>query len=178
MGIALQVERQTGLKFMAVTIESWQKWLEEHAEKFLFFARQQCRLPSDAEDLLQEALVESWSRHTGPGLPPLPLVYSTIRRRAIDHARSLDRRQSREQASVEMAPEWFVENFDGDDDSRVVQAAMKQLPADQREVLTLKIWGDLTFREISETLGTPPNTVASRYRYALEALRNVLEEIK
>ena len=77
-----------------------------------------------------------------------------------------------------MAPEWFVENFDGDDDSRVVQAAMKQLPADQREVLTLKIWGDLTFREISETLGTPPNTVASRYRYALEALRNVLEEIK
>jgi RNA polymerase sigma-70 factor (ECF subfamily) len=77
-----------------------------------------------------------------------------------------------------MAPEWFVEDFDGDDDSRVVQAAMEQLPVDQREVLTLKIWGDLTFRAIAETLGEPLNTVASRYRYALEALRKVLEEIK
>ncbi len=79
---------------------------------------------------------------------------------------------------MEMAPEWFVENFDGDDDSRVVQAAMAQLPADQREVLTLKIWGELTFREIAETLGEPLNTVASRYRYALKMLRNVLEEVK
>ena len=163
---------------MAVTIESWEEWLEAHAGKLLLFARQQCRLPADAEDLLQEALVESWTRHAGPDLPPLPLVYSTIRRRAIDQARSLDRRQSREQASAEMAPEWFVEDFDGDDDSRVVQAAMEQLPVDQREVLTLKIWGDLTFRAIAETLGEPLNTVASRYRYALEALRKVLEEIK
>ena len=163
---------------MAVTIESWEEWLEAHAGKLLLFARQQCRLPADAEDLLQEALVESWTRHAGPGLPPLPLVYSTIRRRAIDQARSLDRRQSREQASAEMAPEWFVEDFDGNDDSRVVQAAMEQLPVDQREVLTLKIWGDLTFRAIAETLGEPLNTVASRYRYALEALRKVLEEIK
>ena len=163
---------------MAVTVESWQEWLEEHAGKLLLFARQQCRLPADAEDLLQEALVESWSRHAGPGLPPLPLVYSTIRRRAIDHARSLDRRQSREQASVEMSPEWFVENFDGEDDARVVQSAMEQLPADQREVLTLKIWGDLTFREIAETVGVSLNTVASRYRYALETLRKELEKIK
>lgn len=163
---------------MAVTIESWQEWLAEYAEKLLFFARQQCRLPSDAEDLLQESLVESWSRHDAPGFPPLPLVYSTIRRRAIDQARSLDRRQSREQVSVEMAPEWFIENFDGDDDSRVVQAAMEHLSADQREVLTLKIWGDLTFREIAEVLGVPLNTVASRYRYALDALRNMLEKIK
>jgi len=163
---------------MAVTIESWEEWLEAHAGKLLLFARQQCRLPADAEDLLQEALVESWSRYAGPGMPPLPLVYSTIRRRAIDHARGLDRRQSREQASAEMAPEWFVADFDGDDDSRVVQAAMEQLPVDQREVLTLKIWGDLTFREIAETLGAPLNTVASRYRYALETLRHMLEKMK
>lgn len=161
---------------MAVTVESWQKWFEEHADKLLLFARQQCRVPSDAEDLLQEALVEAWSRHAGPGVPPLPLVYSTLRRRAIDQARSLDRRQAREQMTAEQAPEWFVENFDGDDEARVIQAAMEQLPNEQREVLTLKIWGGLTFREIAETVGVSLNTAASRYRYALEALRAVLEE--
>ena len=41
----------------------------------------------------------------------------------------------------------------------------------QREVIVLKIWGDLTFAQIAQTLGESINTVASRYRYALEALR-------
>lgn len=162
---------------MPVTMESWQKWLDEHAGRLLLFARQQSRLPSDAEDLLQESLVESWSRHTGPGFPPLPLVYSTLRRRAIDHARSLDRRQTREQVSAVLEPEWFEANFDGDDDARLVRAALERLPPEQREVVTLKIWGDLTFREIAETLEVPLNTVASRYRYALERLKEVLEVI-
>lgn len=163
---------------MPVTMDSWQQWLEEHAGKLLLFARQQSRLPSDAEDLLQEALVESWSRHAGPGFPPLPLVYSTIRRRAIDQARSLDRRHSREQASASLKPAWFEQSFDGDDDARFVQAAMEHLPQEQREVVALKIWSGLTFREIGDVLEVPLNTVASRYRYALEALRSALEGIQ
>jgi RNA polymerase sigma-70 factor (ECF subfamily) len=51
---------------------------------------------------------------------------------------------------------------------------MTTLPAEQREVLLLHVWGDLTFREIAEILDLPANTVASRYRYALAKLRRVL----
>jgi RNA polymerase sigma-70 factor (ECF subfamily) len=54
--------------------------------------------------------------------------------------------------------------------------ALRDLPADQREVIALKIDGGLTFAEIAVCLGVSPNTAASRYRYALEKLRAALGE--
>jgi RNA polymerase sigma-70 factor (ECF subfamily) len=42
---------------------------------------------------------------------------------------------------------------------------------DQRDVLVLKIWGELTFQQIGAELRISANTAASRYRYALNALR-------
>jgi RNA polymerase sigma-70 factor, ECF subfamily len=52
--------------------------------------------------------------------------------------------------------------------------ALQELPAEQREVIALKIDGDLTFAQIAQVLGISPNTAASRYRYALEKLRRML----
>jgi RNA polymerase sigma factor (sigma-70 family) len=52
----------------------------------------------------------------------------------------------------------------------LVRVAMADLPAEQGEVLVLKLWEGLTFAEIAEVVEAPPNTVASRYRYALDKL--------
>jgi RNA polymerase sigma-70 factor (ECF subfamily) len=49
--------------------------------------------------------------------------------------------------------------------------ALAALPHEQREVLTLKIDGELTFEEVGAVLGISANTAASRYRYALEKMR-------
>lgn len=49
--------------------------------------------------------------------------------------------------------------------------ALRRLPREQAQVVVLKIWHDLTFAEIAELLELSPNTVASRYRYALAKLR-------
>jgi RNA polymerase sigma-70 factor, ECF subfamily len=49
--------------------------------------------------------------------------------------------------------------------------ALLALPAEQREVIALKIDGELTFAQIAKVLGVNANTAASRYRYALEKLR-------
>lgn len=54
---------------------------------------------------------------------------------------------------------------------QLIQSALARLPAAQREVLVLKIWGELTFDAIARELDIPLNTAASRYRYALAALR-------
>ena len=51
-----------------------------------------------------------------------------------------------------------------------------RLPNEQKEVLTLKIWGELTFDEIARTLDLSLNTVASRYRYALQKLKDWVPE--
>ena len=60
------------------------------------------------------------------------------------------------------------------DDRIAVSRALGQLPAEQREVVHLKAFEGMTFAEIGTVLGIPANTAASRYRYALARLRDVL----
>jgi RNA polymerase sigma-70 factor (ECF subfamily) len=54
---------------------------------------------------------------------------------------------------------------------------LKSLPKSQYEVVILKHWEELTFAEIAEALGLSQNTVASRYRYAMEKLQRSLEPL-
>jgi RNA polymerase sigma-70 factor, ECF subfamily len=56
-----------------------------------------------------------------------------------------------------------------------LRRAMESLPPEQREVVVLKIDGELTFAQIGEVMDTSANTAASRYRYALEKLRELVE---
>lgn len=151
----------------------WKSWFARHGAKLLLFARQQARNPHDAEDLLQEAFVRIWRLygHTGEVAPGL--VYRAIRRLAIDWARSLDRRKIREQKVTAEFPlyESFRTEVEQDERQQAILRAVDRLPPEQKEVLTLKIWGELTFDEIGRTLDLSLNTVASRYRYALQKLK-------
>jgi RNA polymerase sigma-70 factor (ECF subfamily) len=58
----------------------------------------------------------------------------------------------------------------------LVEEALRTLPAEQREVVHLKIFEGMTFQEIADASGESINTVASRYRYALDKLRAHLQE--
>ena len=66
----------------------------------------------------------------------------------------------------------------GDDESPPpnAAAALASLPEEQRAVIHLKIWENLTFARIAVVLDIPANTAASRYRYALEKLRGLLPQ--
>jgi len=62
-----------------------------------------------------------------------------------------------------------------DEDERLqIEAAVRALPPEQREVVHLKVYEGKTFQEIADWLGTSINTVASRYRYAMDKLRHLL----
>ena len=60
------------------------------------------------------------------------------------------------------------------DDAEMLAAALGRLDADDRELVELKIFGSLTFREIADITVLPQGTVATRYRRALESLRGWL----
>jgi RNA polymerase sigma-70 factor (ECF subfamily) len=97
------------------------------------------------------------------------------------------RRAARDRATEALATEsvgLFAPTDDPDAASfrREIEAALGDLPPDQRAVVHLKLWSGLTFEGISESLGIPLNTAASRYRYGLDKLRSRLrpfyEEIR
>jgi RNA polymerase sigma-70 factor (ECF subfamily) len=156
----------------------WEQWLAQQVPALLLYARQQTRCEADAHDVLQEAAIECWRRQAPGRSPQLALVFATIRRRAIDLARTNQRRANRESVALDdPSPPWFDSTVEDRERSRVLQHAMSSLPDIYREVITLKVWGGLTFAEIAEALQVPANTAASRYRYGLEQLRKAVKEI-
>jgi RNA polymerase sigma-70 factor (ECF subfamily) len=160
------------------TDAEWQTWLDAHAPKFLLFARQKARSEADAQDLTQEAIVEAAQRQEGKSPPSPALVFATIHRRAIDWARREDRRANRELAAWDTGTiPWFDTGVEDRERAKLVQDAMRKLPENYRQVLTLKVWGGLTFAEIADSLNIPANTAASRYRYGLKELRKLTKEV-
>jgi RNA polymerase sigma-70 factor (ECF subfamily) len=159
--------------------DAWRQWVRRHAPQLLLFARQLSRSESDAQDLVQESLVGAWQRCLEGELPQLALVYATIRRRAIDWARRQDRRIAREEHVYdEQSQTWFDTCAEDREMSQWVQSALMKLPDYYREVVTLRMWGDLTFDEIAEVTGVSVNTAASRYRYGLAELRKLAREVR
>tara|TARA_R100000789_G_C2982379_1_gene143855 strand:- start:57 stop:641 length:585 start_codon:yes stop_codon:yes gene_type:complete len=57
-----------------------------------------------------------------------------------------------------------------------VQELIKELPEDQLEVLTMRIYKEMSFKEISERTGVSINTALGRMRYALINLRKIIEK--
>ena len=156
----------------------WDQWLAQNAPGLLLFARLRSRCEADAQDLVQDAVFESWKRQPKGVPPPLGLVFITIRRRAIDLARRDNRRSGREMAAHrDTEQDWFDTSLEDRERGRLIQHALGNLPEEQREVVTLKIWRSLTFEEIASALEIPANTAASRYRYGLAELRKMTKEI-
>jgi RNA polymerase sigma-70 factor (ECF subfamily) len=132
---------------------------------------------AEAEDLVQEAFVRFWRTRNGVR-DPVAYLYQTVRSVATDTARSRQAREAREATFVDSWREspQFVCASEYEERRQRIEAALAQLAPEQAEVVTLKIWSDLTFAQIAEVTCTPPGTVASRYRYALDNLRKVLRE--
>jgi RNA polymerase sigma-70 factor (ECF subfamily) len=157
------------------TSQPWRDCYRQLAPKLLLFARQWVESPADAEDLVQTAFVRFWQKHPDAAAEHYPLLYAAVRSAALDALRSRERRGRRETAyhadAAGSAGEFFRHPLELQEEAAAVQNALQRLGAEQREVLVLRIWGELTFAEIAQALDQSINTVASRYRAGLEALR-------
>jgi len=153
--------------------EDWKRCFCEIAPGLLLFARQWVHSAADAEDIVQEAFVKFWRRNHK--VDNRALLYSAVRSIALDFVRRNSRRARRE-ASAFGETEFSEPQFEIEDETqRALAEAIDGLPREQREVLVMKIWNELTFAEIAGALGISQNTAASRYRYALAALKKMLQ---
>jgi RNA polymerase sigma-70 factor, ECF subfamily len=64
---------------------------------------------------------------------------------------------------------------DNPDERVAIEQAMRALSPVQREIVYLKVYEGLTFEEIANLLAESKNTIASRYRYALDKMREALK---
>jgi RNA polymerase sigma-70 factor (ECF subfamily) len=132
----------------------------------------------DAEDVVQDVFMALMrSRKRLQKVHDLPAyVFTALYRTVGQHGL----RRARRPQSFPVAPEEAVApvaEVAADEAERTrLREAIRALPAEQREVVTLKIDGELTFAQIAEVLAVNVNTAAGRYRYALRNLRTALAE--
>jgi len=131
----------------------------------------------EAEDVLQEVFWSAWrsaerfdARLGGAAAWMLMLARS----RAIDHLRR--RRDPAASASDDLATLAPVTiDTANTHDSEAAVHALRQLPAEQREPISLAFYRGLTHAQIAQTLSLPLGTIKTRIRLGMERLRETLE---
>jgi RNA polymerase sigma-70 factor (ECF subfamily) len=150
---------------------------EDHAQALFSFLLNLTRNEADTRDLLQALFIKLAQR---PGLldgvrEERPFLLRLAQNLAIDLFRrhgAAQRHSDQLARELEAAP-LFAPASEPDELAfrAALEAALDELPAEQRAVVHLKLWERMTFEQIAGLLDIPLNTAASRYRYGLDKLR-------
>jgi RNA polymerase sigma factor (sigma-70 family) len=132
-----------------------------------------------AEDAVQEAFLTVW-RTAGTYIrergKPSTWLLTLVHRRAVDLVRREQRRRLPVEQAEPVTQAAAEEEATLRDRRRAVQAALRQLPADQRQAIELAYYGGLTQSELAEQLSVPLGTVKSRMFAGLGRLGDLLRE--
>ena len=151
-----------------------------------------CGAAVDADDLVQDAFSAFFRRVTvdmerdgDGGMDETDdewcraWLCRVIRNRAISLHRSDRRRRQRERRHADDAPVWFEPDAGVGAVEirrlRHVATMLRTLEPMAREIVVLRIWGELTFDGIAATLGISRSSVFRRYESAITALREKYE---
>jgi RNA polymerase sigma-70 factor, ECF subfamily len=100
---------------------------------------------------------------------PAAYLFASVRNQLVNETRVRQR-------SVWLDPDiaWFdppERDYAAEENLR---RALAGVTLDQRLAIVLHIWGELTFSQVGDVLGINANTAASRYRYGIETLREMM----
>ncbi len=144
--------------------------VDEHAAGLALYARQWCAVP---EDVVQEAFLRLVRQNKAPDTP-VPWLYRVVRNLAISALRAAERRKKHEHIAAQRHVDWFLPKEFSALDGQSAAQALRGLPQEEREAITLHLWGGLTFVEVAEVLGSVSSTVHRWYTAGLNRLRERL----
>lgn len=126
---------------------------------------------SDAEDVLQETMIDTvkYSHSYRTGTNPRAFILSMARHNAIDLVR-----RRREHLSIDDST--VAELADGESLyplSRDIKELLGRLDADERQIIILRIYGELSFAEAAKTMEISVFAAQKRYQRALKKLRSI-----
>ena len=154
-----------------------------HRAPLFRFMLHQVREHGTAEELYQDVwqrVITARQRYR-PEAKFSTWLFQIAHNRLTDHWRALAHRPTAPADAVERAdrqvdPDTPERKLSAFEERRRLQLALQDLPADQREAVLLRLEQELTLEQIGEITGVGRETVKSRLRYALDKLRQRLEQ--
>ena len=145
--------------------------VSQHGSALVLFARQWCNWPDDA---LQEALCDLVQ------VTPIPLdtvawLFKVVRCKALNLSRSEQRRDEHHRHAAEQQDQWFQVQPESSLDANELENVLSKLPELEREIVVARIWGELSFAQISEFTGKPQSTVHRHYQLAITHLKALID---
>jgi RNA polymerase sigma factor (sigma-70 family) len=165
-------------RFKRGSKEALQRIYEKYLNYLLTLAMALLHNQSEAEDVVHDVFVSFAESAAEFKLMGNLKSYLTIC--VVNRTRDLIRSSVREsilvnkQESTEAdfnRPENLIISTE---ESKRLNRAIAQIPDQQREVIVLRLKGQMRFREIAKLQGVSVNTIQGRYRYGLEKLRSFL----
>lgn len=164
-------------------MEVFRRTVLPHGEELYATAVRLTRSAAEADDLLQEALLRAWSfwDRFEPGTNARAWMHRILMNTFINGYR---RRKREREVMAEVHREADAHCFRATvsrDPAAVsvgdeVEAALRSLPEEFREVVVLVDVDDLSYREVAETLGCPIGTVMSRLHRGRRVLKRRLRD--
>jgi RNA polymerase sigma factor (sigma-70 family) len=148
-------------------------WYDAYKDRLRLYARNWLG-DEAAQDAVQSAFVSLMAQVVLPR-DVQAWLYATVRNEAIARLRQ-QQRTARLHERLDLLQEtWFEGHADELIDARTAEQVLLSLPETQREVVLLRIWGQLSLKQISQIVGSPLTTVHSRYKAALAAIKERME---
>lgn len=142
----------------------------EHSSALLLFATAVAGERSRAQDAVHQVFLKLLQARDLQHVRDIKAyLFTCVRNSILNDIKGHQRDSLLEDTTV-----WFEppnRDYSGEQNLR---RALLALPDDQRQAVVLHVWGDLTFAQIAEVLGINASTAASRYRYALAKLRELM----
>ena len=138
----------------------------------------------DAEDVVQDVMVKIFeSADINVPLEKLSAyIYTSLRNKIVDSMRSrrtnigLDEISEKEEFSLTKMVAGADKDLENREFTGALYEAIESLGEDEREIVVLTEFEDVSFRELSEELGEPIGTLLSRKARAMEKIREALKK--
>ncbi len=152
---------------------------QAHFPALTFYARQ---WTEEAQDVVQEAFMKLAAQHPPPDRP-VAWLYHVVRNLSLNAARGANRRQNHLQqwaitqaARAQTASEPSLPRHSIGWTTEEVIATLSQMDDAVQEIVVARIWGGLSFQEISQLVGKSLPTCHRHYQQALQTIKQRLED--
>ena len=156
---------------LPITPQQLGELFDRHAGALALYAAQ---WTNQADDCVQESLIELARQPVAPD-NPAAWLYRVVRNRALNAARAAQRRSLHEQAAVQGRSELHPASGDATAASTELIDALDMLEQSPREVVVLRIWGQLSWQEIADVVGGSKSGAQRLYVDALQQLHKLWE---
>jgi RNA polymerase sigma factor (sigma-70 family) len=147
---------------------------DAHSRQLMLYARQWLDA-AEAEDVVQDVFIRLMTQKRRPENIKAWL-FRSVRNGAISQTRRGKVRKKHAQRLRAERQNWFEPHPDDLIDAATAQTVLEELPGDLREIVLLRIWGQMTLKETAQVVNQPLSTVHRRYKSALEAIRERMEK--